>query len=272
MKRAKSNAPKEPMAAIATGAGLAAMPVMPMRRQTMGVQIHAVLRRDIISCRLLPQTMLSEQELAQRFGVSRTPVREALIKLAEENLIETYPQYGSFVARIKLQDVFDSQFVREALECAAVELAVERIDDAEAKALASIVDRQRLLHRAGDNEDFFLADEQMHALIMKIAGHPNAWRQVENAKAQMDRVRRLMMSNPMKLSSIIAEHGAIVDRLTVRDRAGAVEAMRNHLRGLFRSVDILMKQNASYFADDAAGLPSRPDAANSQAAMVGVEE
>ena len=82
--------------------------------------------------------MLSEQELSQRFGVSRTPVREALIKLAEENLVETYPQYGSFVAPIKLRDVFDSQFVREALECAAIERAVERIDAAQAKALTSI--------------------------------------------------------------------------------------------------------------------------------------
>src|SRR6266436_1420473 len=96
-------------------------PVVPMRRQTIAVQVRALLRRDIIAGRLLPRTMLSEQELSQRFGVSRTPIREALIKLAEENLVEIYPQYGSFVAPIKLQDVFDSQFVRESLECAAIE-------------------------------------------------------------------------------------------------------------------------------------------------------
>src|SRR5216683_459242 len=116
--------------------------VVPMRRQTIGGQIRAVLRREIIIGQLLPRAMLSEQELSQRFGVSRTPIREALIKLADENLVEIYPQYGSFVAPIKLQDVFDSQFVRESLECAAIERAVERIDATQVKALRAILHRQ----------------------------------------------------------------------------------------------------------------------------------
>ena len=129
--------------------------VVPLRRQTIAAQVRAVLRRDIIAGRLLPRGMLSEQELSQRFGVSRTPIREALIKLAEENLIEIYPQYGSFVAPIKLRDVFDSQFVRESLECSAIERAVERIDAAQIKALSALLQRQRVLHRAGDHDEFF---------------------------------------------------------------------------------------------------------------------
>jgi DNA-binding GntR family transcriptional regulator len=232
--------------------------LLPMRRQTIAVQIRAILRREIIKGQLLPRSLLSEQELSQRFGVSRTPVREALIKLSEENLVDTYPQYGTFVAPIKLRDVFDSQFVREALECAAIERAIENIDAAQAKSLTSIVDRQRALHRANDTDGFFEADERMHALIMEIAGHPQAWRQVENAKAQMDRVRRLTFRIPKKLSSVIAEHNAIVECLVDRDRDGAIEAMRVHLRGLFRSVEILKQENASYFADDAALAPTLP--------------
>lgn len=240
--------------------------VLPMRRQTIGVQIRAILRREIIKGQLLPRGLLSEQDLSQRFGVSRTPVREALIKLAEENLVETYPQYGSFVAPIKLRDVFDSQFVREALECAAIERAVERIDAAQSKALTSVLDRQRALHRADDADGFFEADERMHALIVEIAGHPQAWRQVENAKAQMDRVRYLTVRLPKKQSSVLSEHSAIVDRLIGRDRAGAIEAMRLHLRGLFRSVETLKTENASYFADDAQvqTVPPRVLVAGSQ--------
>ncbi len=245
--------------------------VVPMRRQTIGGQIRAVLRREIIIGQLLPRAMLSEQELSQRFGVSRTPIREALIKLADENLVEIYPQYGSFVAPIKLQDVFDSQFVRESLECAAIERAVERIDATQVKALRAILQRQRQLHRSGDHNEFFLADERMHALIMDIAGHANAWRQVENAKAQMDRVRHLSMRIVRKRPSVIAEHGLIVDRLIHRDREGALAAMRSHLRGLFRSIELLRANNAGYFAVDgseASGLPSRvpPPAATKKAA------
>lgn len=232
--------------------------VRPMRRQTMGVQIRAILRREIVAGFLPPGSVLSEQELSQRFGVSRTPVREALLNLAEENLVDTYPQYGSFVAPIKLRDVFDSQFVREALECAAIERAVERIDAAQGRALTAILDRQRVLHRAKDSDAFFAADEEMHALIMEIAGHARAWRQVENAKAQMDRVRYLSARNPRKLSSILAEHQAIVARLIDRNRAGAIEAMRVHLRGLFQSVEVLKSEHSAYFVDESVEMPSPP--------------
>lgn len=225
----------------------------PPPRSTIAVQVHALLRREIITGRFPPRTMLSEQELSNRYHVSRTPVREALIKLAEENLVEIYPQYGSFIAPIRLRDLLDSQFVREALECAAVELAVERITAAQVKELKLVLERQRRLHRAGNRENFFAADEQMHALIMKIAGRANAWRHVENAKAQMDRVRHLIMRNPQKLMSIIVEHEAIVDRIAHRDVAGAQQAMRNHLRGLFHSVEVLTEENAGYFGDDAFG-------------------
>ena len=148
------------------------------------------LRREIIKGQLLPRSLLSEQDLSQRFGVSRTPVREALIKLAEENLVETYPQYGSFVAPIKLRDVFDSQFVREALECAPssgqwsgwMRCSPRRSPRCWTASVPCTVPRHRR---------FFEADERMHALIVEIAGHAQAWRQVENAKAQMDRVRHL---------------------------------------------------------------------------------
>ncbi len=224
-------------------------PVVPMRRQTIAVQVRALLRRDIIVGRLPPRTMLSEQELSQRFGVSRTPVREALIKLAEETLVEIYPQYGSFVAPIKLAEVFDSQFVRESLECSAIERAVERLDKTQAVSLSKILQRQRALHRAGDHEAFFAADEAMHALIMEIAGHANAWRQVENAKAQMDRVRLLSTRNVVKRPRVISEHALIVDRLLHRDREGAIAAMRAHLRGIFRSVEVLRASHGDYFAD-----------------------
>ena len=254
MKRGAGRMP-ETAAKYETGEGAH---VVPMRRQTIAVQVRALLRRDIIAGRLLPRAMLSEQELSQRFGVSRTPIREALIKLAEENLIEIYPQYGSFVAPIKLREVFDSQFVRESLECSAIERAIEKIDASQAKALTAVLQHQRVLHRAGDHEEFFLADERMHALIMEIAGHANAWRQVENAKAQMDRVRFLSMRNVRKKPSVITEHTLIVDRLVHRDRDGAVPAMREHLRGLFRSIEILAASDPGYFAGEAGGTSGPP--------------
>lgn len=236
----------------------AGRPLVAMRRQTMGVQIHAYLRREIITGHLLPRAPLSEQELADRFGVSRTPVREALIKLAEENLVETYPQYGSFVSPITISDVLDNQFVREAIEVSAIERAIDKVGGDEVRDLNRIMERQAMLEGQGDDEAFFAADEQLHEYFLALAGHAQAWRVVVNAKAQLDRVRHLTMRLPRKLSSVLGEHREIVDRFIARDRAGSVEAMRMHLRGVFRSIEILQADNPDYFTSAAGHSRSRP--------------
>ncbi len=234
-----------------------------LRRNTLSTQVHAALRRDIIAGHLAPRAMLSEQDIAAGFGISRTPVREAMIKLAEEGLVEIFPQYGSFVAPIKLRDVFDSQFAREALECAAVEKAIDRLDGAHERALRAVIARQRTLQRPQQRALFFRADEDMHMLILRIAGHGNAWHFVEGAKGQMDRVRHFAISIVRKQATTLAEHEAVVDRLLARDRTGAVEAMRTHLRAILRTIELLRNEKSEYFADeageeDAAAASDRP--------------
>jgi GntR family transcriptional regulator, rspAB operon transcriptional repressor len=226
------------------------------RRNTLSMQVHAVLRSEIIAGRLAPRAMLSEQEIASNFGISRTPVREAMIKLAEEGLVEIFPQYGSFVAPIKLRDVFDSQFAREALECAAVEKAVERLDAPQERELRAIIARQRALQRPQQRDLFFRADEDMHMLILRIAGHGNAWHFVESAKGQMDRVRHFAITIVRKQASTLAEHETVVDRLLARDRNGAVDAMRTHLRAIFRTIEMLRNEKSEYFADEEGAPPA----------------
>lgn len=226
------------------------------RRHTIGAQIHTVLRRDIIVGRLAPRAVLSEQEIAAGFGISRTPVREAMIKLAEEGLVEIFPQYGSFVAPIKLREVFDSQFAREALECAAVDKAVDRLDELQEQQLKAVIGRQRASQDLSQREAFFRADDDMHMLILSIAGHGTAWQFVETAKVQMDRVRHLAISIVRKQTAILNEHEAVVDRLLARDRSGAVDAMRTHLRAIFSSIEMLRCKKNDYFVEEDSGLPT----------------
>ena len=95
-------------------------------RGSVADAVHEALQRAIVSGELAPGTALSEVELATRFGVSRTPVREAIGRLTEDGLVVVLPQVGTFVGRIRLQDVTDGQFVRETLEAEAVRLAAEQ--------------------------------------------------------------------------------------------------------------------------------------------------
>jgi DNA-binding GntR family transcriptional regulator len=181
-------------------------------------------------------------------------------------LVEIFPQYGSFVAPIKLRDVFDSQFAREALECAAVEKAVERLDAPLDRELKAVLTRQRALQRPQQRELFFRADEDLHMLILRIAGHGNAWHFVEGAKGQMDRVRHFAIAIARKQAAILAEHAAVVDRLLARDRNGAVAAMRTHLRAIFRTIELLRNEKSDYFDDeeDAPAVHERPVTPNRQ--------
>lgn len=222
------------------------------RRSTMTVQIHDRLRRQIIDGELKPRHKLSENELAAATGASRTPIREAFGKLEEEGLVQIVPQYGTFVAPIRIEDVYNNQFVREALECAALSKACDRLTLEDARHLRDLLDIQRR-HQTGEGKPFFEADEAMHAALMTIAGHERSWRVVENAKIQLDRVRRLAVRSTAKRAAILEEHHAIIDRVIHRDAPGAVSAMTAHLRLVFQSVEPVIADHPEFFTDEPAG-------------------
>lgn len=219
----------------------------PARSNSIRGQIYDYLRGEIVRGRMLPNAPVSEKELAESLGVSRTPIREALLKLADDGLVEVYPQIGTFVSPIKSSEVIDSQFVRESLETAAVAKAIERITDDDVERLRENLAQQRALHRAGQLDQFIVADEAFHALIFGIAGHGAVWALVSDAKHQMDRVRHLTIKHPRKPGAVIAEHAEVASGLERRDAAGAVAAMRTHLRGVFRSMELLKAESADYF-------------------------
>jgi DNA-binding GntR family transcriptional regulator len=229
------------------------------RRPTVGDQVRIYLQERIVDGRLLPNHPISENEIASQLGLSRTPVREAFIRLQEEGLIAVYPQYGSFVAPIRVADVHDGQFVREALECAALARAVERLEPADIPPLEALLATQKRF-QSGDPGPFFEADEVLHASLMRIAGHERAWLVVESAKAQHDRVRRLNVGDPLKRRAVLREHREILDRMIGRDVAGAVQAMTSHLRGVFKSVEAVMARSPEFFVagEAAPAVPRRP--------------
>jgi DNA-binding GntR family transcriptional regulator len=241
---------KAPSASAAGGSvGGSGSPVLTIRlgtgrRETIALQIYRHLRRQIIAGDFAPLHPLSENELAATFGVSRTPVREALGKLEEEHLVSIMPQYGTFVAPIVPERVFSDQFVREAIECAAIGEAATRCTHDDARQLRAIIDDQ---HKATTEKIFFAADEAMHRALMAIAGHEAAWQVVDAAKVNLDRIRHLSARHTFKRQSIFTEHERIVDAVIAGDSTEAVTAMREHLRGIFISCDRMMALYPDFF-------------------------
>src|SRR5580692_1132997 len=124
----------------------------------------------------MPGATMIEKDLCQAFGVSRTPVREALLRLSEEQLVDVYPQTGTFVSRIAEAAVRDAMAIRQALEQAAARYAARRAGADDIARLRRILVRQRAHAAAGALDEFHEADEALHQAIAEIARHPHIWR------------------------------------------------------------------------------------------------
>ncbi|MFE4833832.1 GntR family transcriptional regulator [Arthrobacter sp. NPDC056691] len=225
-------------------------PRLSVRDQTLDT-----LRRRIISLQLPPGEPLSENELAQELGVSRTPVRESLILLREEGLVQVFPQIGSFVSLVDLGRVAEAQFVRVAIECASLKDAV--VDATGLAGLRGILAAQREAEAAGDVEEFFRLDEAFHRELLRLAGHESAWTAVNSAKAHLDRARRLSLIDTRPVSTLIEQHTAVVDALEANNRPEADSSLRVHLRGVFEDVKRIQASSPELFSDGTVSRPVR---------------
>jgi GntR family transcriptional regulator, rspAB operon transcriptional repressor len=216
-------------------------------RVTAASSIHAVLRGDILSMALKPGEALPEKVLTERFHVSRTPVREALMRLGEEGLVDIFPQSGTYVGRIPLKALPEAVVIRQALEGAAVALAAARGNPADMAALEGIIARQKVMAALDDRDSFHAADEDFHERIALAAGHPGLWRMALQAKHQIDRCRRLTLPAKGRMDHVIMEHQTIVDALKRREKAEASAAMQNHLAAILPDAEKIRAEFPDFF-------------------------
>jgi DNA-binding GntR family transcriptional regulator len=223
----------------------------------MARQLTRALRQAIVTMQISPGEMLSEQDLARRFGVSRSPVREALIKLSEAGLVRVLPQRGTQVVKISRAGVEDARFIREAVESAVVREAAMKAGPAMIAELNASLTKQRRAQRSKTTSEFLDLDEEFHRLLAEAAGRPAAWQMIEDVKPQMDRVRFLDMAQATPRHIVVAQHVVIVDAIKARDPVAAEKAMRQHLSEILRSLPELAAQHPDLFEWE----PEAPQAA-----------
>lgn len=210
-------------------------------------QIYRILRRAIISCQILPGISLSEKEISTQFSVSRQPVREAFIKLAEANLVQVLPQRGTFVTKISAKKVLEGQFIREAVECAVIRRAAIEATERDITKLKQNLKEQKEAVKQQDDRLFLIKDDEFHQLLINIIDCPMAWETVENIKAMMDRVRFLTLEEVTPPEVLIKQHENILNALKEHDSDAAVEALREHLRAILGSVEVILAKNIDWF-------------------------
>jgi len=202
--------------------------------------VYESLRADILSCRLAPGDDMREQELAERYAVSRQPVREALARLAREHLVTVQPRQGYRVNPISLSDARDLLRFRAALEPACVAEAIENAPDAVLKRL----DQFRSF--AGDHEAFIAYNRAFHTALAKASGNRRMAAALCDLIEQADRLVRVSIANlkghnPAKL---VAEHAALIDAMQHRDRRSACRIIKDHISQTEKRVLPALKRNA----------------------------
>lgn len=216
----------------------------------MASQVYEHLMERILDMELEPFQELSEARLAAQFGISRTPVREALARLARRGLVDILPQRGTRVSPLSVDRIARSRFIREALERPLARLAAEKMTPEISALLLREIALQQTFAALGDDQGFLSSDDRFHALIARAAGFETIWDDVREAKFHMDRVRRLSLLSQQNMHLIIGEHQELLERLRAHDVTGADESIALHLVSVMRELDLIRDRHPEYFAHE----------------------
>lgn len=219
------------------------------RTRLAAPQVLELLREAILALELVPGTVLARQALAEQFGVSQTPVREALLRLAEEGLVDVFPQHATLVSRIDLRAARQAHFLRRSIELELVrELALRRPEGL-VDALRRQIALQQSLAEARQYGDFVAADRQFHQLLYAAADMAALVELVGRVSGHVDRLRRLHLPTAGKTASILRAHRAIVEAIAAGDATAAQEALRLHLSGTLSAVEEIRQQFPDYVVE-----------------------
>lgn len=213
----------------------------------VGLTIAHLLRRKIITNQITPGQTLPENEVAALLGVSRQPVREALIRLSEGGLVRILPQRGTLVTRISLSGVAGGRFVRDSVERAVVRRAALEAPAGATDAMHRIIDAQESALAREDHRGFLALDDELHSSFAAAMGHPSTWAALAGVKLQMDRVRYLSIPDAAPSETLIQQHRAIVAAIGRRDPDAAEEAMRQHLSEVLSALPKLTERFPDHF-------------------------
>ncbi|MCG2634555.1 MAG: GntR family transcriptional regulator [Gammaproteobacteria bacterium] len=192
--------------------------------------VYRQLKEMILSFALYPGSRITENELSKRFGVSRTPVREALQRLAAEGYLTIRPKQGCFIREIDIDEINDYYEVRIALEMEALALAGVNMPDSQLDALAALWDPQQVPKSPMPVESMAARDEQFHSSLALGAGNSVLARYLEDVNEHLHIVRRLDFTKPERIEQTYAEHHKILELLRQRDVKSAQALMLGHIR------------------------------------------
>jgi DNA-binding GntR family transcriptional regulator len=216
-------------------------------RHSIRDAVYDLLRQNILDNRLEPGAGISENEISEKLKVSRTPVREAFLRLAQEGLLEVYPQKGTIVSLIDIELVEEARFMREQLERAVVRLACERFSKQHMLELESNLRLQELCRKEHNYTKLFELDEQFHRTLFEGCGKSRTWQTLQLLKHDLDRTRMLRLATNYNWDDILMQHRQIIEGIQEQDADRAESIMKQHLSLVIEDQEDLKKKYPNYF-------------------------
>lgn len=223
-------------------------------RRSVVDDIVSHLQREISTLRLMPGTRISESEIADIFGVSRQPVRDAFRKLESLDLILVRPKKATEVKKFSKKAIEKSRFVRAAIEAAALRKAAEHCDSAGGFQLDACVALQQKAYAERDFVSFAALDYDFHKAICDIGQVPYAFEVIKAEKERVDRLCILGLSKEQRMPQLIQDHKDIAEAVKAGDGDRAVHCGMLHLSRLDETIAAIQKNNSAYFVDDTSAV------------------
>ncbi len=212
--------------------------------------IYALIYKNIVNFNLKPGTMISEKDISEKLNVSRTPVREAFIRLSQEGLVTIIPQKGTFVSKIDLARVQEERFLRESLECAVVELFADYHSEESIDRLRLNLKKQQAAIEQKDYAKFLDYDDQFHGIMFDETKKQLCYNLLTSFSGHYRRIRYLSVLMAGLSGVNMQHHVSIVEAVEQHDAAEASAIMRTHVRRLITEKDSICEQYPDYFLSE----------------------
>lgn len=211
------------------------------------------IKNEILKLKLIPGTKISEKPISERLNVSRTPIREAFLKLAQEELLNIIPQSGTFVSLINLNLAEEARFVREVMETRIVGLCCEGIpEDSLFRLEVNLKMQEKLVSNDIGKEQiekFHDLDESFHKELFIACGKERTWKMIQDMAGHLNRFRllRLIDSKDLDWSILLNHHQVIYQAIFEKNKEKAEELMEIHMRLMLSEKEILLQEFPEYF-------------------------
>ncbi|MFS0821185.1 GntR family transcriptional regulator [Bacillus sp. 1P02SD] len=218
--------------------------------------VYSYLYDKIIDLSLKPGMPISESDIGNQLNVSRTPIREALMQLAKEDLIDIRPQIGTFVSLIDPKNIEESRFMRKAVELAVIREATEKLSSETLYKLEKSLTMQEIALKEENHKDFLSHDDEFHELIYKGLGMDRIWQGIDQMNGQYKRVRMLSLitTKAEEWNTVLDEHKSIFSALKNKDVVTAEEVVNEHITKGITHLYEFKKEQPNFFKKESISI------------------